>query len=62
MREEKSMIQVMITIIVGYGSLIMSCVNEFYYHRPLDAMFFALIINAMFLRSIGHRLKKRTIL
>jgi len=61
-KAEKSMVQVIITIILGYGSLIMACVNEFYYHKPLDALVFVFIINAMFLRSISQKLNKRTIL
>ena len=60
MEKDKSMPQVCISIFFNYGSLIMACINEFYYHKPLDALVFVLVINAMFLREISHKLNKRT--
>ena len=59
--EEKSMTQVCISVFFNYGSLIMACLNEFYYHKPLDALVFVFVLNAMFLREISHRLKRRVI-
>jgi len=52
MKKEKSMTQVYISIFFNYGSLIMACLNEFYYHKPLDALVFVFVLNAMFLREI----------
>jgi len=62
MQTQKSMIQICISIVVNYGSLIMACLNEFYYHKPLDALVFVFVLNAMFLREISRKLNKRIII